>query len=210
VLLLLSACSHTDAPIWSTGSTGDTASPGGPGTPDTDPTSSATPVEPGDLAITEIMPDPLAVDGDYGEYFELTSLATRDLDLEGLTVEDDDGTGFVVTGSLPLPVGGRLVFGPSDNLVLNGGVPVDYAYDVGAVKLGNEGDTVAVLRGSIPIDVVAYEAVSWGVAEGSALSLDPSAIDPVANDDLGHWCLATSTYGAGDHGTPGAPNDACP
>lgn len=202
------ACSHTDAPTFGTGDSAaaptgaDSATP-----PLTEP--SGGPVVPGELVISELMPDPYAVDGDFGEYVEVQSIAERELDLEGLTLQDDDGDGFTVTGALVLPVGGRLVFGASDNVGVNGGVPVDYAYDIESFKLGNEGDTIAVLRGTIPIDSVAYEEVSWGLAEGFALNLDPASLDPVANDGLERWCLATSTYGDGDRGTPGAANDPC-
>lgn len=44
----------------------------------------------------------------------------------------------------------------------------------------------------------------------ASLSLDPAAIDPILNDDGANWCTATTTYGSGDEGTPGAANDTCP
>ncbi|MEQ1570240.1 MAG: lamin tail domain-containing protein [Myxococcota bacterium] len=196
------ACSRTDAPVFDSDS-------GGTPSVDSGSVVVATAVEPGELVVSEIMPDPNAVDGDFGEFVEVTSLASRALDLVGLTFADDDGDGFTVEGSLVLPVGGRLVFGPSDDASANGGVSVDRSYDVEAFKLGNEGDTVSISRGAVPIDVVVYEAVTWGLTEGASLSHDPSALDPIRNDDAQSWCIGQSPYGDGDLGTPGAPNDPC-
>jgi hypothetical protein len=63
-----------------------------------------------------------------------------------------------------------------------------------------------------PVDFCA--TVSDGDSEDSLDCLplevdDPSALDHVNNDDPANWCVATTTYGLGDEGTPGAVNDAC-
>ena len=41
------------------------------------------------------------------------------------------------------------------------------------------------------------------------MNLDPGAVDHLLNDDGSYWCEATSTFGDGDLGTPGADNDSC-
>ena len=198
MLLLLLACAAVD-PL--TGDdTADTGGSAGPTAP-----------SPGDLVITEIMPDPLVVDGDFGEWFEVKSLAGGDRDLAGMTVTDDDATGFTVEGSLVLPAGGYLVFAPDADATANGGLPVDYAYDVADLKLGNEGDAVVLTFGNATLDLVAYDPDDgFPIEEGYAMSLSPSAQTPEANDDGARWCAAASVYGGGDRGTPGAPNDGCP
>src|SRR5262249_14545772 len=38
----------------------------------------------------------------------------------------------------------------------------------------------------------------------------PGKIDAKADDDETNWCVATASYGAGDLGTPGGANPACP
>ncbi|MEQ1572417.1 MAG: lamin tail domain-containing protein, partial [Myxococcota bacterium] len=175
---------------------------------DTDP--DAAPVV-GDLVVTEIMADPLAVDGDFGEYVELTSTATHGLDLAGLELADDDGTGFSVVGTWILAPGERAVFAPSADPLVNGGLTVDYTYDVGELKLGNEGDTVTISIGGDLLDAVVYDPVDagWPVVEGASSSLDPDSTDPEDNDDPDSWCSATAPYGDGDHGSPGDPNEEC-
>jgi hypothetical protein len=165
----------------------------------------------GELVITEIMADPLAVDGDLGEYVEVTSTATRSLDLIGLTFTDDDDTGFTVTRSLVVAPGGVLLFAPSANAGLNGGLTVDYAYDVLGVKLGNQGDTLTILNAGSLIDEVQWDPVygGWPQTEGVSITLDPAFTDAVENDLVSHWCQPTGTYGAGDRGSPGEANDPC-
>ncbi|MFM7143631.1 MAG: ATP-binding protein, partial [Alphaproteobacteria bacterium] len=51
----------------------------------------------GDLLVTEIMPNPNAVSDTYGEWFEITNMTGRDLDLVGLILTDDGGETYTVT-----------------------------------------------------------------------------------------------------------------
>lgn len=194
LLSLYAACSQSDA-----GTT--TADSGGP-------TGPVAQIAVGDLVITEIMPDPDAVDGDFGEFLEIVSVADGDLDLAGLSIMDSDGDGFTLP-ALSIAPGQRVLFAPNADQAQNGGLVVDYAYDVESFKLGNEGDTVVLTSGATVVDSVVYEEVSWGVVEGYSLQLSPDATDATSNDSLENWCVSNTTYGAGDYGTPGAENHGC-
>ncbi|MGZ5112815.1 MAG: lamin tail domain-containing protein, partial [Usitatibacter sp.] len=56
------------------------------------------------------------------------------------------------------------------------------------------------------IDAVTYPADATG---GASWSLDPAHTDATQNDDKANWCRATTAYGTGGKGTPGADNDSC-
>lgn len=196
MILLLLACGTPD-PGFDT-APDDTA--GGPPASD---------VAAGDLLITEVMFDPSKVDGDFGEWFEVLNLSGAELDLAGVVVQDDDASGFAIEAGLVVPAGGRAVFGTSADTTLNGGVPVDLGYSVDLVKLGNEGDTLGLYAGGALIDAFTWDEAVMTLAEGAALQLSSTVTDAAGNDDPTAWCLATSPYGDGDLGTPGAPNDGC-
>lgn len=167
------------------------------------------PVE-GELLINEVMFDPDAVDGDFGEWVELRSLADRELDLLGVGLVDDGGTGIVVGTSVRVPPSGFVVLGVSADPAENGGVEVDYAYSIEDLKFGNEGDAVGVLVGETWLDLVVYDGgVEFPYAEGWSIQLDPSVDSPDGNDEGSAWCLPTRSYGAGDHGSPGEANESC-
>lgn len=199
ILSLLLACAQVDDLGDDTGATDDTGAP----------SEAALPVV-GDLLVNEVMYDPNAVDGDFGEWVEVRNLADHALELQGLSIVDSGGTGIVVDRSLVVAAGDLVVFGVSDDPSVNGGVEVDYAYSIDDLKFGNDGDAVGLILGVTPLDVVAYDAGGeFPYEEGSSIQLDPSVADPDANDSGAAWCLSTETYGDGDRGTPGAPNLPC-
>lgn len=172
---------------------------------DTPPSS----VEVGQVIVTELMSDPAVVDGDFGEWIELRNVSDAAIDLQGVVLQDGDDAGFAVEGALTVAAGGHVVLGPQADEATNGGVPIDYAYSVDAVKLGNEGDTLTLLANGEELDRFAWDAEVLIVEEGAALQLDVGVTTPEGNDDVAAWCLATGTYGAGDRGTPGQANAAC-
>ena len=163
----------------------------------------------GDLVITEVMWDPATVDGDFGEWIEVLNHSGSTLELQGLTITDGDGDGFTISRSLTVTSGDRLVFGPSADTSVNGGVHVDYAYDIKSMKLDNAADTLTIWDGTTTIDELAYDVMSFPYAEGRSTSLDPVHEDATANDRGANWCLSSTAYGGGDRGTPGAANDPC-
>ena len=44
---------------------------------------------------------------------------------------------------------------------------------------------------------------------GKSLNLSAPALSAASNDDVANWCAASTTFGAGDYGTPGAVNVDC-
>jgi hypothetical protein len=192
--LLLLACAQTDSGFDT--STDDTGSP-------------AATVARGEVLVNEVMFDPSLVDGDFGEWIEILNVSEAEVDLMGLVLHDDDDAGFVIEGSLPVPAGGAVVLGPSGDSAANGGVSVDYAYSIDAVKLGNEGDTLTLSADGEALDTFTWDATVFTVAEGSALQLSSGVNDPDSNDSPAAWCLATAAYGSGDLGSPGDANRAC-
>ncbi|GMV40003.1 MAG: hypothetical protein AMXMBFR64_17190 [Myxococcales bacterium] len=164
----------------------------------------SSPIVPGDLVITEIMVDSVAVDDAVGEWFEVFNRTGEILSIGGLHVADGQGSALVL--SVLIPPYGTVVLGRSADPALNGGVPVDYVYE--GVTLGDSEGTLALSVGGVLIDQVEWWA-GWPLASGAALSLDVASYDAVANDDPASWCLATQVYGTGDRGTPGLANDQC-
>lgn len=161
---------------------------------------------PADPVINEIMQNPAAVADSSGEWFELYNPGGVDIDINGWTIEDDGADSHVINngGPLMLPAGGYLVLGNNGDSGTNGGVTVDYVYS--SWFLANGDDEVVLLDGSqLEIDRVNYD--------GGPLFPDPtgasmSLTDPALDNNVGaNWCEATTSFGAGDRGTPGAAND---
>ncbi|MEZ4235606.1 MAG: lamin tail domain-containing protein [Myxococcota bacterium] len=164
----------------------------------------------GDLVITEVMQNPLAVDDDFGEWFEVRVLTEQPVDLLGLVVEDDTGDAFEVRRSLVAAPGDNVVFGSFLDPAVDGGAPVDaeWRWDFG---LANSGDTIRLLAGTVLVDEIAYDnGATFPDPDGAAMALDPGAVDADANDDGSRWCVAATPYGDGDLGSPGADNPSCP
>ena len=77
--------------------------------------------------------------------------------------------------------------------------------------LANGDDEVVLVFEGLVIDAVDYDDGSrFPDTAGRSLSLDRDSLDSVLNDDGDNWCTGQPVYGAGDKGTPGAENDACP
>lgn len=166
---------------------------------------------PGDLVITEIMPNPAdatnqarADDGPTGEWIEIHNPMPRTLDLEGVVI----GTGNVDTvltrhalDSTPIAPGEYLVIGrlaDSASSIPAGGP---------AAPLPAQGGRVTMHCDVIELDSVTYPAVTPGVAHGFSGALTP---DAAANDEPGTWCAATRAFAPGRLGSPGAANEPCP
>lgn len=159
----------------------------------------------GQLVITEIMANPDAVDDSVGEWFEV--LTTADLDLNDLEVGITPGTVKTTLKSiecLKASSGTHVVFARNSDGELNGGLPqVSHLFKF---DLLNSTGGLFVGMGGAVLDVVTYSKTTAGAAS----SLDPGASTPEANDLSENWCAATSPYGAGDQGTPGAASKPCP
>jgi hypothetical protein len=154
----------------------------------------------GQLAITEVMPSPTVVPDATGEWIE--TLALADVDLNGIAldrVRDARTPDLVESDScLHVAAGDYVVFGKSTDPVANGGLPAlagMFRFALVAGTASAPGDA-RILVGATVIDAVEWTRSS----EGAALQ----------RDSANRWCDATAAYGAGDLGSPGAPNGTCP
>jgi hypothetical protein len=166
-------------------------------------------IQVGNLVVTEMLIHSLAVDDSVGEWFEVSNVSKSGFDLNGLQIGDGGSDSFVVDKPTALLPGQAMVFGVSADQAINGGVGVDYEY--AGFTLDDKSDAIILSNGLFVIDSVTYtvtDDVSWG--EGATRSLDPSHLDDGINDDDRSWCAATTPYGGGELGTPGAANNDCP
>ncbi|MFT7579639.1 MAG: cysteine-rich repeat protein [Myxococcota bacterium] len=173
----------------------------------------------GQVVITELMPDPAAVDDADGEYVELYNPSgDTPVDVGGLVLEDDEGNdAYIIANGAPAVIapGGYLVLGANALPSENGGVPVDFEWR--GLTLNNGGQTLRLRWLDVTLDAVTYDGgVTWPWTTGAATGLHPgilgqagSPIPHTDNDDPANWCPATRELDGGDLGTPGAPNDAC-
>ncbi|MBP6630870.1 MAG: lamin tail domain-containing protein [Kofleriaceae bacterium] len=166
------------------------------------------PAMPGDLVITEVMPSPGAVSDTTGEWFEVE--VHRDLDLNGLVLDraGDSSAGDELQDEACLHVtaGTRLVFAKSMDPIANGMLPrVDglFGFSMVGGSVSSPGDVQLTMNGTL------IDAITWTSSRAPALQVDPDFADATANDMPGVWCDATTPYGAGDLGTPGAMNAEC-
>ena len=150
----------------------------------------------GDLAIGELMIDPVAVADADGEWFEIQNLSGLDLELAGLRLADLD-TDSTSISALLLPAGERAVLGRQADGALSGGVGVDYAYS--GLELANVEDELLLSVGLLEIDALSWDAKTALPPAGQAWSAD----------DSGTWCGAVAAYGDGDLGSPGEANPDC-
>ncbi len=161
--------------------------------------------QPGDLVISEVMPNPDKVSDSNGEWFEVA--VEKDVDLNGLQMGTTPGSPKVTLSDptcLHATAGSYLVFAHGTDPTVNGGLPqVDGMFSFG---LTNSGGSVFIGRDGAVLDQVQWTSSPTG----ASLSLDPTKTDPTANDDPANWCPAVDAYGDGDLGTPGAVNPACP
>jgi hypothetical protein len=159
--------------------------------------------QPGDLVITEFMPNPQAVADETGEWFEV--YVGRSLDLNGLRFGRAMESLEQVTSleCLPATAGSYVVLARSADPVANGQLPrVDWTF---RFTMGNTSGQIYLAYADRVLDAVSY-ASSY---TGASTSLEPTLTDPDQNDNPDYWCEAVAAYGAGDLGTPGAANASC-
>ncbi|HEY0036275.1 MAG TPA: lamin tail domain-containing protein, partial [Longimicrobium sp.] len=154
------------------------------------------------IVINELMVDPSAVADTDGEWIEVHNRGTAAVNLQGWVIASNNDSPQTIASSVSVPAGGYVVLARNGNAALNGGVTEDYAYST--LTLANTSDWVA-LRDNLGASV---DSVTWATAmpAGSTRGVsDPSADNLDAKGS--NWHTATSTFGSGDKGTPGARND---
>jgi len=165
----------------------------------------------GEIIITEIMYDPLTISDASGEWFEIRNISGGDRNIAGLSFTDGDGGSSSIDPSpdVVLAAGDNYVLARSLDLGLGGDNIANNTFDF---SLNNSGDSINIILDAVTIDSVSYDGgVTWPVASGASLSLDPGAYDSIANDLAANWCLATNIYDStnGNAGTPEMDNSAC-
>jgi hypothetical protein len=159
---------------------------------------------PGQIVISEVMANPARVDDTLGEWFEVFNPLAVSIDLGGLVVESQRGSGveaFSISGPLVLDPGAFAVFGSSANPALNGGLVVDRSWS-NAISLGNASDYVNI-RTEGGVSLV---KVSWtGTTAGASLEVRGGTLPTIGQADLA-TTAAGLVYGLGDRGTPRAVN----
>lgn len=169
----------------------------------------------GSVIITEFLYNPIETDDSRGEYIEIYNTTDQPLDIAGWVLDDGATESAKIQpdgGVLLIEPKGFLVLGRLDDDVLNGGVPVDYAYG-SKMSLGENVDRIRLVWNGNVIDQVEYVIdQTFPKADGRSLSLDPAFFDFELNDEGEAWCPTGDDHplDLGDFGTPGEMNPECP
>ena len=164
---------------------------------------------PGEVIISEIMPNPTVLADADGEWFELHNpSADTTYQLGGCEISGVMGEPVIeIDVDLEIAPGGYLTFAPSS--MEDPGFTPDYAWDV-SYAVANGGDIITLSCDGMVVDTVDYNGFATGA--GVSLNLDPDNYDATLNDSGDSWCDGTSPYIMGmttDFGTPGAENTQC-
>ncbi len=159
----------------------------------------------GELVFSELMLRPLAVAPEIGQWLELRNISNDVLQLAGLSfLTATDGVTF--TEDVVVAPGGYVVLGRSRDANNNGGVGVDIVLPA-EVAIDPAGDVLSVVSGETVLARVDLAALGAApLVPGASVQLASESPDPALATN---WCNATAAYGAGDLGTPGAPNTRC-
>ena len=151
---------------------------------------------PGEVVLSEVMPNPAGCDDNQAEYVELFNASDRAFNLEGGTLADNGGS--VTFPAFTLEPGNYYVI--ARNLT---GFTTCYGLtaDIGWTRdLGNSGDTVTL---SAP-DATGLDGYSYGSSD------DVSGQAFIRGGDVGDWCYAAGEIGtSGNLGSPGSTNGDC-
>ncbi len=162
----------------------------------------------GDLVITEIMQNPMAVLDTAGEYIEVYNASLVEINMKDMVISDDDGESHTITSDILVAPGSYVVLARNEDMNINGGYSADYDYS--DFQLANTSDEIILTCQGTVIDRVAYDnGATFPDPNGASMQLDPGSIDAIANDDGANWCTSTALYGVGDLGTPGNANTSC-
>ncbi len=166
----------------------------------------------GDLVITEVMPNPEAVDDTNGEWFEIRAI--NGFDLNGVTIDragdTSSGTTLTSTDCLGVTAGSYVVFAQSADMAVNGGIPAASIRGTFSFALVN-GTAAAPGDVRVMVGTEVLDAITWTKTTAArSHALDPDFEDVTENDIESNFCDGSATYGAGDFGTPGAANAQCP
>ncbi len=155
-------------------------------------------VLPGELVITEFMPNPQAVGDSDGEYVEFINLSGEAVNVLGLEISKAGSSVKTVTASIVIEDGAYFVFARSGDET-NGSIGADWD---DCPSLTNSNDTITLSYGGSTLDEVAY-TTGFGFGDGVAAELSDVSLDNSV--DL-NWCAAQNASPSGDLGSPGEVN----
>ncbi len=165
----------------------------------------------GELLITEIMYNPSALSDSDGEWFEIYNNSDHNINLQNLILGRDDANRHTITESIELLPG---AFHAVMRNVLALNITNSYLYG-SDISLSNTGALLSIFNegtetnpGAL-IFSINYGEANFPDAPGVSISLNPDLYNVTVALLGTSWCLATSIYGTGDAGTPGAINDIC-
>ncbi|MCG8425506.1 MAG: lamin tail domain-containing protein [Proteobacteria bacterium] len=185
---------------------------------DTDEPTGDAHIEPGEVVITELMPNIQSSATDWIELYNTTETA---IDLQGCTLSDNGSDRFTINRTLEIEPGKYAVLASaSDRGVDTPPALIDPAWVFSDDQFQLEAagpDQVVLTCGGVAIDRVEYAEYSPGPATGTrGWQLDPNAIDSLLNDDESNWCytplpvLSTEyVYHTDSVASPGVDNPAC-
>lgn len=164
----------------------------------------------GDLLITEIMYNPVALPDTDGEWFELYNHSAADISLKDLVIRTlsashviaaditvAPGEYFLMARKEEAAAGTKYVYGTAINLTNTGGAIGIYTYGTD----GTDGKEIAN---------VAYDnGTGFPSATGASLNLSPGHFDADEAKTGSSWCLGSDIYDTGDMGSPGLANCSC-
>ncbi len=197
------------------GSAGDAGSPGAaylppvvtPTPTDVPPTPMPIPTEPlptpiigppARIRISEFLANPNAVDDEFGEFIELFNAGETPTNLKGWSLADLGTDNLAINVDLIIQPGQYLVLARSDDVTLNGGLPVDYPFN--GMSLANGSDEILLLTPHGH----EVDRVLWG--EGTDVKTRAGAsLERTSFDDASVWVTAVTPWpgSAGDAGSPG-------
>jgi hypothetical protein len=158
----------------------------------------------GPVVINEVMVNPSAVGDSQGEFVELHNTGSSAVDVEGWTLRDDDADSFTIStgGPLPIPAGGFLVLAANGDPLLNGGFAADVVWV--SFFVSNSGDEIVLEDESgVEQDRLVYTDAPFTTSFGASLERTSPRL---TTSDGASWTEATTVFGTGDRGTPGALN----
>ena len=166
-------------------------------------TSNASAPAAGGLVITEVMANPTGSPDTGKEWFEVLNATGGTLDLGGVVVTRGTNQ-FVIPASTSIPSAAFFIFAGNGSAAANGGLPrVDVNYG-SSLTLVDTGFDMNLMAAGTLVDAVSF---STAMPDGSSRELKAANLTATDNDNEANWCTATSNYGAGGNGTPGAAND---
>jgi beta-lactamase superfamily II metal-dependent hydrolase len=163
----------------------------------------ATPaLQPGDVRLSELQRNPAIVPDTNGEYVEVVNVGSKPVGLRGLRLVDNSAAVTLASNFLLVP-GRPLLFQVDGAPSRTGGQPLGMALPFGTIALGDTSDTVALDRGAVVVDSIAYAA---GFPGGSGVAAERR--DLLGANTAANWAAAAQVYGPGDRGSPGRGNPA--